>query len=472
MKKVDKNKKRKRVAFEITPSSGQSYKELARRMRMFDIPDYSTLSDWLESLFDENGILQEKHVTWFDINQLQEMQVRDEKVDTAHAKALPFTLEPDLDDNGEPLSEENVVPLNTPGMGYSQSGNYFVPISLHRFWKAKNLGASYYPLILIPKEILDKVSMTSIHAMCRLDNSVIHQAKSSTLAQDAFSVLEVFRQRIEDNPLEKNAPSFEEITADKVVCKEKYPKYWELFSTLAKSASVTHGPTMIRNYIFKQTLKSGFKSFLNGKIDQVRSSLKKTHSPVIDEKGKEVGSKFFSKDRKSKFEITICEGGNQQEQNVLARISKKRVQEKIPIFGIICGTGASTEALIKRRIAFLELFLPLAVNQGFSVVEHLLRANYSDGFWKYPQFIQGLHKQFVKIGNTNYEITCPAEDEIEEWERVSVDSVISFLRKYHLANPKALDFEKYEKEIGKLVFPKDCEVVEVESEKKHLKQAA
>ena len=467
----DKSRQERRVAFEITPFSGQAYKELSRRMRFFDIPDFTILADWLDSLFDEDGILKESVVTMTDIDQLIEMQVRDEKVDTAYAKSLNFTLDYLLDENGEPLPDQNVVALNTPGISYNQSGNQYLPIGLHRFWKAKSLGASRYPVICVPEHILAKVSIISLHAMCRLDNSVIHQAKTSTLAQDAASVCEVFRQRLIDNPLEENADSFEQITADKATCRDKYPQYWELLRNIASSASVAHGAIQIRNHIFKETLRSGFKSFLNGKIDQVRTSLKKTHSPVLKD-GEESGNKFYSnEDDKHQFEITLCEGGNQQEQNTLARISRKRVTENIPIIGIICGTGPSASALLKSRISFLELFLPLAVNYNFDVVEKLLRANYRDGFWKYPQFIQGLEKQEIDIGGKKYQVSCPAESEVVDWEVVSIDSVVSFLRRYHFANPKSLVFNGYEEEIGKLVLPNNSVVVEVAADKK-LKKVA
>lgn len=471
MKNVDKKQERN-VAVEITPFSGLSYKELSRRLKLFDIKDYTILSDWLDSLFDEDGLLEKSNVKMVDINQLIEMQVRDEKVDTAYAKSLNFTLESLKDKNGNELPDQNVVALNTPGIAYNQSGNLYLPIGLHRYWKAKSLGSARYPVILVPQDVMTKVSMTSLHAMCRLDNSVIHSAKGSTLAQDAASVLEVFRQRLIDNPLQSNAPSFDEIMMDKVSCRDKYPMYWDLLRKIASNASVAHGAVQIRNHIFKETLKSGFKSFLNGKIDQVRTSLKKTHSPVLKD-GKEVGNRFSSKeDVKSEFEITLCEGGQQQEQNTLARLSRKRETENIPIIGIICGTGSSTAALLKSRVSFLELYLPLAVSQGIDVVEKLLKANYCDGFLKYPQFIQGLDKQEINIGKKKYEISCPAESETADWEEVSIDSVISFLRKYHLANPKSLAFSGYEEEIGNLVFPSNSKVEEVLDDKRSQKMAA
>lgn len=464
--------KNRDVAFEITPNSGQSYKELARRLHNLEIDDFTIIANWLMSLFDENGLLIKDKVRWINVNNLLEDQVRDEKVDTAYAKSLNFTLEALKDDQGNEIPDQNIVALNTPGVCYKLSGNLKLPIGLHRFWKAKEIGAFRFPVIQIPDDILSSVSMKSIHAMCRMDNSVIHQAKSSTLAQDAATVLEIFAQYYQDRQLQGvDLPLFDDIVKDKAICREQYPEYWELLRVIASQVSVAHGAVQIRNHLFKEIVKSGFKSFLNGKIDQVRSSLKKTHAPHIED-GREVGNKFISNNDKSVFEITLCEGGQQQEQNSLARLSRKRVTEGGVIIGIICGVGASTSALITSRISSLELFLPLAANNGFDVVEKILTANYKDGFLKYPQFIQGLEKQSFKIGNKEYEISCPAEDDSGEWKKISVQQVISFLRRFHLKNPNAVAFEEYEEEIGKLVLPENCVVKEVVSNKKSSKKAA
>lgn len=462
----------KKVALEITSISGSSYRELARRIRILNIPSYNKIAVWLDSLFDKNtNYLNSSTIKWMRISSLTAKQVRDEAVDTAHAKGgLNFTLESE--------DGESHIPLNTPGLFYKEGPMNFIPVGLHRFYRAKNiLKADLYPVIEIPESLIREVGMPAILDICRFDNSVTHQNKKSTLSQDAFSVYSTYKQKLQETDpsfnnktLKEIEDKITEILGDKFNCKEKFPQHWKGIYEVAKTMSCASGPVEIRNHIFKETVSSGFKAFYNAKIDQVKDSLKKTHKSLEEQNKKdsnllkESNNRFYSNIDDSIFEITLCEGGNQQEQNCLARLSRKRLNDKnIPIIGIICGVGSSKSAVLQSRISFLELFLPLAAVQGFNVVEQLLLANYKDGFWKYPQFMDGLKSEVFQYGENKFEISCDPENDTDEWEKVSVNYVIDFLRKQYNKNPNSCKFVDYDSDVEKIIMPKNCIVKQVEN---------
>lgn len=460
----DQNSGNEKVAFKINSSSGVSYRELGVRLSSTGIPSFMKFGEWLLNLFDpKTGLLKQDKVDWVRVDTIKEKQVRDEKVDTAHAKNLNFTLEG---------PEE--IPLNTPGVGYMDSNDLALVISLHRFYRAKSiLNAGWYPLIIIPDEIVREVSIKVIHDACRIDNSVIHQGKPSTLTCDAESIFSAYKQKLletDDSFKEMSQEEREEyislVFADKETLREQYKHHWEGLRTLAQQMSCAHGPTEIINQIFKEILRSGFHSYRTGKIDQVKDSLR--------QRFKNVEQSVFADANNNKFEITLLEGSNQQEQNVLARIPRKRLEEPLlPIYGIICGTGNTKSAVLQGRIRALELFLPLAAKQGFSVVESLINANYGDGFYKYPQFGDGLENQEFRVGNKKYEVTCEPEHDNCQWEFVSTNSVIDFLKDHCKKHPGRLVFSNDETTLSKLVsycLPKGSTVKEKPSSRRGRKK--
>lgn len=446
----------KRVAFQITTNSGASYKELARRMALQEIPSYTILSDWLWDLFDKSGLLKQNLVQYKKTSSLIPKQVRDEDLDTAYAKGLGFTLE-------DPKGEGNEEPLNTPGLFFKEQNQLWLPVGIHRHWYSLEiLKADLFPVIEIPETIMKSVPMGTILNMSRFDNSVIKQNKNSTIKQDAYSVKDTFKHWLIETNKEYRSLSpqeqesyFLELLSNRYRLQTKYPEYWHRLYKIGQEMSSVHKPVTIRNHLLKE--RGGYNSFRNGKIDVVKTSARKNWTELEQ-------TNMFVDNLGKKFEITLCEGGNQQEQTVLARIPRKRLTEGHPIKGVICGTGSSPTSILHSRINSLQLFLPLGVQGGFYLMRDLLLVNYGDGFFKFPQFHEGLSNENVEIGNKKFLFSCDPEDETSVWEEVSVSQVLDFLQQHLNKYPKSHEFigdDWVVNSLQTLVFPKNSTIEEI-----------
>lgn len=467
-KQITKNNKNSvpvplsRVAFKITANTGNDLRIIENNYRelheLLEEESYLLIADWIKGLFATRGSLKKDLIKWENASTFsddnEKDQVREEILDTSHAKNLRFTKEGDEDE----------IPLNNPLIFYKRpNGTKKLLIGFHRLYKCKKvLKVSQVPCVEISPSLVTQVGEEAIVNFGRIDNSVQSAIKQSALSDDGATVLSMFKSWLLTQPecgkltQEEKDDFLNKVLKHPFTCRDEFPAYWQKIYKIAKIASVAHGPKKIREQVFRAHDK-GFSPYLNGRIDQVKESLKANFEEVR-EPGEKSSNTFEEKSNKTRFSIVLCDGGQQQEQAFLKRVLGKRLQNpESVIYGIIAGAGNSKSAILQCKISFLNLFLPSIKLNGFEATKIWIENVYKDGFMVYPQFTEGLSNLEITCGKKKYLVSCDKEDakDMNDWNFIPVEQVLDFLKGYTDAHPTEWEISEMTDELWNIISPKN-----------------